>query len=121
MLPHEFELLVERALESLPPAIAERLDNVAIVMQDWPDDEQMDLGDTDDAHGLLGLYQGVPLIDRADYDMVLPDKITLFQGPIEALGLSRVETAKEIRVTVLHELAHHLGFTDEDLERLGYE
>jgi predicted Zn-dependent protease with MMP-like domain len=121
MRRREFERLVQDALDSLPPEIAERLDNVAIVVQDWPDEEQLDEGEADGPYGLLGLYQGVPLVDRFDYGMVLPDKITLFQRPIEALGLGRRETIAEVRKTVLHELAHHLGFSDEDLTRMGYD
>lgn len=121
MKPAEFELLIERALESLPQAITEGLDNVAIVIQDWPSEEQLGLGESDNPHSLLGLYEGVPLVDRVDYGMVLPDKITLFQKSIEALGLSHEKIVEEIRVTVLHELAHHLGFTDQDLTRLGYD
>lgn len=116
-----FERLVRRALRTLPPEIAARLENVAIVVQDWPEAEQLREGDGEDAYGLLGLYQGTPLVERAGYGMVLPDKITLFRKPIQALGLSPEETVEEIRKTVLHELAHHLGFSDADLTRLGYD
>ena len=122
----EFERLVVRALQSLPPEIEEQLDNVAVVVEEWPDEEQVEIGGDSHGHGpygLLGLYQGIPLTDRDGYGMggSLPDKISIFQGPIEALGLSREETVEEIRKTVLHELGHHMGFSEGDLERLGYE
>ncbi len=123
----EFERLVVRALESLPAEIDERLDNVAIVVEDWPDEEQLALGDEDPhdhgAYGLLGLYQGVPLNARDGYGMggVLPDKISIFRRPIEAMGLDHRETVEEIRKTVLHEIGHHMGFSEGDLERLGYD
>ncbi|MBI4236739.1 MAG: metallopeptidase family protein [Chloroflexi bacterium] len=116
-----FQRLVRRALRSLPPTIAERLENVAILVQDWPDAEQMREGKSDDLYGLLGLYQGIPLVERMGYGMVLPDRITIFRRPIEALGLGPEEMVEEIRRTVLHEVAHHLGFAEADLERLGYE
>ena len=116
----EFEELVDRAMDSLPPQIDAGLDNVAIIIQDWPTHEQMEDNDIHDRRGLLGLYEGVPLTDRDGYGMVAPDKITIFQKPIEALRLGRRGTVEEIRKTVLHEVAHHLGFSDEELHELGY-
>ena len=122
MRRHEFNRLVRRALRSLPPAIADHMENIAVLVQDWPDEEQLREGRTKgDRYSLLGLYQGTPLVDRAGYGMVLPDKITLFRKPILALGLTPEETVEEIRKTVLHEVAHHLGFSERELERLGYD
>ena len=123
----EFERLVVRAVRSVPPEIEQQLDNVAIVIEDWPDAEQMTIGgdnpNSHGPHGLLGLYQGIPLTDRDGYGAggSLPDKISIFQRPIEALGLSREATIEEIRKTVLHELGHHMGFSERDLEHLGYQ
>ena len=117
---HVFEGLVERALDSLPPQIEAGLDNVAIIIQDWPSRQQMEDNEISDRAGLLGLYEGIPLVDRIGYDMVAPDKITIFQKPIEALRLPPEETVEEIRKTVLHELAHHLGFSEDHLHDLGY-
>ena len=116
----EFEGLVEQALDSLPPEIEAGLDNVAIIIQDWPSPEQMEDNNLRSRRDLLGLYEGVPLVDRIGYDMVAPDKITIFQKAIEALRLGPQGTVEEIRKTVLHELAHHLGFSDDDLHELGY-
>ena len=116
----EFEGLVEQALASLPPGIEAGLDNVAIIIQDWPSPEQMEDNNLHSRRDLLGLYEGVPLVDRTDYGMVAPDKITIFQKAIESLRLGPQGTVEEIRKTVLHELAHHLGFSDDDLHDLGY-
>ncbi len=118
----QFEDLVGQALDSLPPEIEAGLDNLAIVIQDWPSPEQMDDNGIRDRYGLLGLYEGVALTDRGEgYNMVAPDKITIFQKPLEALRLTPEETVEEIRKTVLHELAHHLGFSEDDLHKLGYD
>jgi predicted Zn-dependent protease with MMP-like domain len=69
---------------------------------------------------LLGLYEGVPLKDRSsDYGMVLPDKITIFQEPLERSCRGEAELEREVRNTVLHELAHHFGTSDEELEEMG--
>ena len=117
----QFEALVEQALDSLPPEIDAALDNLVIIIQDWPSREQMRDNDIRNRYGILGLYEGVALPDRGvGYNMVAPDKITIFQRPLEALGLPPRETVEEIRKTVLHEVAHHLGFSDDDLHELGY-
>ncbi|MBI4329625.1 MAG: metallopeptidase family protein [Chloroflexi bacterium] len=121
MIRHAFERLVRKALRSLPPEIAERLENVAIVVEGWPSPAQLEEGEGEDRYGLLGLYQGVPLTDRGEYGMTVPDKISIFQGPIEALNLSPEETSAEVRRTVIHEVAHHFGFSDEDLHALDYD
>ena len=118
----QFEELVGQALDSLPPEIEAGLDNVAIIIQDWPSREQMEDNGIRDRYGLLGLYEGIALPDRGGgYNMVAPDKITIFQKPLEALRLGSAETVEEIRKTVLHELAHHLGFSDDDLHEIGYD
>ncbi len=68
---------------------------------------------------LLGLYEGVPLTERSEYSMVLPDKITLFQGSIEAICSTGDEIVEQVRETVVHEVAHHFGIDDDRLEELG--
>jgi predicted Zn-dependent protease with MMP-like domain len=115
----DFYELVERALERLPPELSELLDNVAIVVDDWPDYSTPlvndDYGDT-----LYGLYEGVPLTERgAGYYGMLPDKITIFRGPLER-DFRRAELEEQIRITVVHEIAHHFGIEEERLEELGW-
>ncbi len=109
----EFEAAVDRALESLPDWVVERVDNLHVLVEDRPTPEQGDV---------LGLYEGVSLLERsADYWGALPDRIIVFREPHLELGLSAEELEEEIRRTVLHELAHHLGIDDERLEELGWE
>ena len=117
----EFQRLLEQALTGLPPEFQEALENVAILSQSWPSLEQIDLTGTNDHYGLLGLYQGVSLPDRGSYDMVLPDTITLFRRPIQAQCRTRAELEAEVRTTLLHEIAHYLGWGEEEMRRLGVE
>ena len=119
MTPTEFEKLVLEALDQIPDEISAHLDNVDVVVMDWPTPEQLAGSGIEDGHYLLGLYEGIPLTDRYGYDMVLPDKITLFQKPIEAVCSSREEVIAEVRATVVHEVAHHFGIDDDSLEEMG--
>jgi len=113
-----FEMLVAKALGDLPAQFRSRLENIDVVVKDWPTPRQLAEGGlrrTD----LLGLYEGVPLTERgSDYGMVPPDKITIFRKPIEAKCHLDEEIEREIQVVVRHEIAHHLGMTDEELERI---
>ena len=115
----DFYELVERALEELPPELAQLLDNVAIVVEDWPDySTPLVPWESDDV--LYGLYEGVPLTERtAGYYGVLPDKITIFRGPLER-DFTENELEEQVRVTVVHEIAHYFGFDEERLEELGW-
>lgn len=111
-----FEMVVDRAIEGLPEWVHERVDNLVVVVEDWPTAEQ----DPEGA-GILGIYEGVSLLERSgDYWGALPDQITVFRGPHLELGLDRDELQSEIRKTVLHELAHHLGIDDARLHDLGW-
>jgi predicted Zn-dependent protease with MMP-like domain len=113
----DFYELVERALEELPPELAELLENVAIVVDDWPD-YSTPLVSGEDV--LYGLYEGVPLTKRsAGYHGLLPDKITIFQGPLER-DFPQEELEEQVRITVVHEIAHHFGLGEERLEELGW-
>ena len=115
----DFYELVERALEELPPELAELLDNVAIVVDDWPE-YSTPLASNDPDETLYGLYEGVPLTERgAGYYGTLPDKITIFRGPLER-DFPREELEEQIRITVVHEIAHHFGFGEDRLEELGW-
>ena len=114
-----FYEMVERALEGLPPELSALLDNVAIVVDEWPDySTPLVTEDSDDT--LYGLYEGVPLTERgAGYYGMLPDKITIFRGPLER-DFPREELEGQIRITVVHEIAHHFGIDEDRLEELGW-
>lgn len=117
-----FEDLVVEAIDELPDDILAMLDNVEIVVADAPTADQLDeVGDFDAGEMLLGLYEGIPLTDRTSgYGLVLPDKITLFQGAIESICPDEETLRNEVRVTVIHELAHHFGISDRRLRELGW-
>ena len=118
----EFQELVERGFQKLPANVRDVLENMAILVEDWPrseDQEAAGVGD-EGAKQLFGLYTGVPLSEREGGLPPLPDTITLFQRPIESACSSRGEIVREIRITLLHEVGHYLGMNEEGLERLGY-
>jgi predicted Zn-dependent protease with MMP-like domain len=116
-----FEKLVHEALEGLPPALAMRMSNVDIVIEDAPSDrvaEEMEA----DPEELLGVYQGIPLTERSDsYFGVLPDRIALFKKNIERIARSKRDLQQMVRRTVIHEVAHHFGIDDDKLEELGWD
>ncbi len=119
--PATFEDLVAQAVEELPDWVRERLENVAILVQPWPTAEQMRSAHVERGRMLLGLYEGVPLIRRGQgYGLVPPDRITLFQRPLEAIASSREELIERVQHTIVHEVGHHFGFSDERLRELGY-
>ncbi len=106
-------------MESLPAEFGARLENVDVVVEDWPDQHQMEGLGLRDRRALLGLYEGVPLTERGGhYGMVPPDKITIFQKPIEAQCRDEAETIAEIQKVVRHEIAHHFGIGDGRLKQL---
>lgn len=122
MIPrHEFEQLVAEALDQLPPYFQERMNNVEVLVQQWPSPSDMKSGGVGARHHLLGLYHGVPLTARTQgYNLVPPDTITLFQRPIELIAGEDPEAIRtQVRHTVIHELAHHFGISDERLRELG--
>jgi predicted Zn-dependent protease with MMP-like domain len=125
-----FERIVIRALDGLPPEVVTMLDNVEVIVEDEPTAEQFALGQgypdplesagDDGEETLFGLYEGVPLTRRgSDYHLVPPDRITIFRGPLERAYRSPQAIAREVRVTIMHELGHHLGFEESGLETLG--
>ena len=117
-----FLRLVRQALDELPEAYRERLANVDVVVERRPRPHQLRSAGLGAGETLFGLYEGIPLAERtSDYGLVLPDKITIFQGPLEREFLDAAELVAEVRRTVLHELAHHFGTSDEELERLGLD
>lgn len=117
-----FESLVAEALRGIPPELARALDNVEVVVEDWPSEEQLasvELGPDD---VLFGLYQGTPLPERSPLlPYTLPDVISIFQGPLEEECESEDQVREEIRRTVVHEIAHYFGIDEDRLAELGYE
>ncbi len=106
----EFEQLVGEAIDSLPDEILELLDNVVVMVDDEHPEED-----------LLGLYEGVPRTERDDYGgFELPDRVTVFRLPLCADAADLAELRREVTVTVVHELAHHLGIDDDTLHDLGW-
>ena len=115
-----FEQLVTEALAALPKDLAARMSNVDIVVEDRPKKALARTMEVDPDR-LLGLYQGVPLTERGEaYFGVLPDKICLYQDNIERAAYSRNDLKEIVRRTVIHEVAHHFGISDERLEELGW-
>jgi predicted Zn-dependent protease with MMP-like domain len=105
----EFEKLVESTLNTLPNQFSAYLDNICIVVEEEPPVGMADM---------LGLYEGIPLIDRSSGDFGIPDRITIFKGPIESACTTQSEIEKEIRNTLLHEIGHYFGLDEEQLQHL---
>jgi predicted Zn-dependent protease with MMP-like domain len=117
-----FVRLVREALTGLPSPYRDWLANVDVVVERRPGRQQLRSAGLGPRDSLFGLYEGIPLTERgSDYGLVLPDKITIFQEPLERSFPDRRELVAEVRRTVLHELAHYYGLSDEELERLGLD
>lgn len=114
----QFEDLVADALESIPPELAEQLENIAVIVQDWPTEEQL----RGRRGTLLGLYEGIDLTRRSPlgYAGVMPDRITIFRGPLCSMARDEDDLARQVRVTVLHEVGHYFGMSDARLHELGW-
>jgi len=110
-VPRErFEALVADALDNIPSELGRYMDNVAVFVEDRPPYPD-----------LLGLYQGVPLTERAaGYAGAMPDRITIYRGPICAISRTEQEVVERVRTTVVHEVAHHFGIGDLRLRQLGW-
>ncbi len=121
LLRSEFEILVAEAVDSLPDFFRDKIENVAILVKAWPNQDELDRAGVPPGHTLLGLYSGIPLTRRnRGYNLVPPDTITLFQGPIELKAENNVENIPYwVRHVFLHELAHHFGISDDRLRELG--
>ena len=114
-----FEWLVARAIGSLPNEFLTKLENIDVVVEDWPTQGQLARAGLRRGETLLGLYEGVPLTKRGGhYGLVPPDKITIFQKPIEAKCRYDAEITAEIQRVVRHEIAHHFGIGDARLEQI---
>ena len=117
-----FAGLVADALDSLPRMFIERLENVEVLIEDWPRPQDLEeVGmESRDRTSLLGLYHGVPLTRRTTFYSALPDTITIYQKPIERVAGQDAESIREqVRHTVIHEIAHYYGISDDRLDELG--
>ena len=116
MTTEEFEKLADKAVKGLPKFFKNKMQNVVVTVALSPDRAQ----ERRFGRGLLGLYEGIPLLDRGTYySGAMPDKITIFQKNIEARCPDPEEMEKEVRHVVMHEIAHHFGITDDELRRKG--
>jgi predicted Zn-dependent protease with MMP-like domain len=116
----DFEQLVAKALDDLPPFIQEKMTNVEVLIEPWPSIGTLRRAGVGPGHTLLGLYHGIPLTSRThNYALVPPDTITLFQHPIEQAAGAPENVLQRIRHTVVHEVAHHFGISDARLRDLG--
>jgi predicted Zn-dependent protease with MMP-like domain len=114
--PEEFEALVETALEGLPDEFSALLENVAVMVEEEPDPDDLEALGLEPDEELFGLYQGVPLTDRdAFFQAALPDRVFIYRGPILRYCATRRQVIREIRDTVVHELGHHFGLEEEDM------
>jgi predicted Zn-dependent protease with MMP-like domain len=108
----EFEGLVGEALDGIPVELAGLMDNVVVLVEPEPPAEEPDL---------LGLYDGIPLTERdSTYTFAPPDRILVYRGPLLRLCASPEQLVEEVRITVVHEIAHHFGIDDDELHDLGY-
>ncbi len=122
MHSRRFLKLVQRALNEIPPPYNTWLDNIDILVERRPTSRHRREAGLDPRDTLLGLYEGVPQTERdSGYGLVLPDRITIFQEPLQDACDTEAELVEEVRVTVLHELAHHFGISEDELERLGLD
>jgi len=122
MQREKFEALVARAIDNLPPQFQRKLENVDIVVEEWPTPRQLRQAKCRHPSQLLGLYQGVPQTRRGrGYGLVLPDKISIFQKPIEAVCRLEEEIGAKVEEVVRHEIAHHFGLDEETLRKIGGE
>lgn len=116
----EFDRLVEEALRELPQRFSSLLDNIAIVVEDEPSEEDLDVLEDEEYEAgeeLLGIYRGTPRTEKT-YDMIapLPDQVAIFRGPILRVAQTRREIVEEVRDTVIHELGHYFGLEDGEME-----
>ena len=119
-----FDRIVELVLDSLPEEFAELLDNVVVMTEDAPSADVLAESEVPEGETLFGLYEGVPLTGRTnDYGLVPPDRITIFQKPIEEACETEQEIADQVRRTVLHEIAHFFGIEEDRMDEIedGWE
>jgi len=117
-----FEQLVAVALRRLPRLFRQKLENIAVVVEDWPDKETLEEMEIEPPDTLYGLYRGVDLTRRdSSYGNVLPDTVTIYRGPIEEDCENAEEMTALVQDVVMHEIGHYFGLDDERMEELGQE
>ena len=117
----EFQTYVAEALETLPPAISDVMENIAVTVAEYPTEAQKQSVGLKPGYSLYGLYQGVPLTQRSsNYGMVAPDRITIFMYPMVYHHPTPEAIRRQVRKTVLHEVGHHFGMGERQLRDLGY-
>jgi predicted Zn-dependent protease with MMP-like domain len=120
MDPQAFERLVATAIDDLPAEFRDKMENVEVVVEPWPTADVLAKAGVRRPENLLGFYQGVPRTRRTRrYGLVLPDKISIYQGPIELRCRTEDEMRQTVRRVLRHEIAHHFGLSDAQLRRLG--
>ena len=112
----EFERLVEEALASLPRRFADLVQNVAVIVEEEPTDDDFDLVESDDAE-LLGIFRGIPMTQLSTFNTLpsMPNQVVIFRGPILRVTRGRAEAVEQIRETVIHELGHYFGLDDHQM------
>jgi predicted Zn-dependent protease with MMP-like domain len=122
MAKKDFSRALMEALLELPQMFRDALANVAVVVEEWPPEELLKELDIPPDDTLYGFYHGVPLPERSVLDPgLLPDKISVYRGPLVEDFPDRKELKRQIRITLLHEIGHYFGMDEEELSRLGYE
>jgi predicted Zn-dependent protease with MMP-like domain len=118
--PEIFEGFVTEALNALPDKFRDALENLEILIEDWPDYHTQQLARVHSAYELLGFYHGIPLTARTtNYGLVAPDKISIYQKPIEAQCATEAEVRELAHTVLRHEIAHYFGLSDDRLRALG--
>jgi predicted Zn-dependent protease with MMP-like domain len=118
----DFQDVLRQALDDLPEPFRQALENVAIVVEEWPPGWLLDELGVPPEETLYGFYHGVPMPERSvSLSGNLPDKISIYRGPLQEDFPRAAELRRQIRVTLLHEIGHYFGMDEEALERLGYE
>jgi len=118
----DFETLVRQALADIPEPLREYMTDIDVDIESMPDAHTCASVEVDDPRDLLGFYQGTPLTERGlEHEVHLPDRIVIYQRNLERICRSRAEIIHEVRRTVFHEVGHHFGLDEENLEELGYD